>query len=180
KLLPLFKLRLAEMAYAEGRLDEARVHAAAAIAAAPAAGDSIKRGARLIQSLALIRTSRTADAAQAATAVIQEFDHANLKGNAAAARLLTAEALAARSDRSAAARMAIEALGFFQTRQVWESVWRAHGVVARYSPDAKEAEAHREFARTALEELKKSWPANGVELYLRRPEITALYTGLRF
>jgi hypothetical protein len=114
------------------------------------------------------------DGPQSAAVVIQEFERAKPIGSAASARLSTAEALAAGGDRMLALRMAQEALAFFESRRIWEAVWRGHAVAARVSNADEEVEQHRASSRATLDQLRNLWPAGIVESYLSREDIKLL------
>ena len=151
-----------------------------AISAMPATDDQIEPQAKLIESLAEIRTGRRRSGIQSAIQIIQEFDKSKLVGEAAAARLSVAEALAGTSEHSLARQLTLSALGFFEQRGIWESVWRGRVVAVRASNDSAEAEANMASAHSAFAQLKKIWPAGSVESYMQRPDIKLLCSGLSF
>jgi hypothetical protein len=151
-----------------------------AISAAQAAGDATALAATLIAALASLRMSRGHQDVQTAVDIIQKFEQAKLAGNAASARLSTAEALAAAGNNDLARSMALEALEFCDPRGVWESAWRGHTVAARASKDISEVQAHRNAALSAFARLRKLWAAGDVDSYLHRADITQLSGSMRF
>jgi tetratricopeptide (TPR) repeat protein/predicted Ser/Thr protein kinase len=180
QLRSIFNLRQAEIAYADGRFETAKTNARMAISAAHATGDSTALGAALIAALASLRASRSRAAVQAANDIIQRFEQAKLAGNAASARLSTAEALVAAGNHDLARKMALESLDFFERRRIWESLWRGQLVAAQVSNETSEIQAHQNSARSAFAQLRKLWPEEDVDSYLRRPDIKRLSSGMRF
>jgi tetratricopeptide (TPR) repeat protein len=176
--LSLLRLRQAEMAYVEGRFEQAKANAQKAISAVPAPGDQAEMDARLIEALTSIRTGHRAKGIQSALQLVREFEESRLAGNAASARLATAEALAGIGENSRARDLALDALKFFEESNVWESGWRAHLVAARVSETSAEISAHRNSARSALAKMKDLWPANDVDRYLQRTDIQLLSENL--
>lgn len=175
QLAPALKLGQAEIAYSDGRFAEARELARLI---SSAASDEVQLLGQLIDALVAIRTRRGTEGGSSARRIIGAFEQAGLIGHAAAARLATAEAAASAADVELARSMAESALGFFEARRIWESVWRAHAVAARFSQSPKEAETHRASARSALAELRKLWPAPAVDAYLSRPDIKSLSSSI--
>lgn len=178
--LSLLRLRQAEMAYAEGRFEKAKAYAQKAISAVTAAGDQAEPDAKLIEALVSIRTGRQNEGIQSALQLVREFDESKLAGNAASARLAIAEALTGTEESGRARDLALAALKFFNQHNVWESIWRAHLVAARVSEGQTDISAHREFARSALEQMKNLWPATDVNSYLQRADIKSLYSNMSF
>jgi hypothetical protein len=155
-----------------------------ALLEAPGAGEGAELSAKLIEALIVIRThSRTASNDSARNA-IGGFERAKLVFEAASARLEVAQALVATRDHSPATmsftlKTALEALGFFEPRRIWESIWRAHLIAAQAAQVRPDVDAHRAAAGSALTQLKLSWPAGIVDNYLRRPDIRLLTSGLK-
>jgi len=170
--------RRAEMAYADGRLEAARTAARQAVSVAPAHGTETPR-AELLEALVLIRTSRGGRGGDLADKALQSFTQAGRVREAASARLLVAEALLAAGKLEPALSMAREALKFFEPLRIWESVWRGRLVAARASREPAEAEAHAAAARSALGQLRTSWPRESLEGYLGRPDIKQLIKGIQ-
>ena len=90
----LLGLLKAEMAYVQGRFEQAKANARKSIAAMPAAGDPAELNARLIEALVSIRTGTQKEGIQSALQLVREFEEYKLTGDAANARLDIAEALA--------------------------------------------------------------------------------------
>jgi tetratricopeptide (TPR) repeat protein len=178
--LSLLRLRQAEMAYAEGRFEEAKTNARKAISALSATGDLAEQSARLIEALASIRRSHRNENIQTALRLVREFEKTRLAGNAASARLLIAEALVGTGENNLVRSLVLDALKFFERQNVWESVWRAHLVAARVSQGSSEISAHRNSARSALEHLRNLWPSSDVDSYLQRADIELLYESFLF
>jgi len=177
--LAVLRLQQTEIAYSKGRFESAAARARMAISAVPAAGDQWEPQAKLIEALALIRTGRRKQGVETALQLIQRLDGARLTGKAASARLSMAEALDGGQERELARKLVLDALGFFERHEIWESVWRAHVIVARSSDKSSEVEAQNAFARSALDQLRKIWPADSVDGYLSRPDIKQLYSTIR-
>jgi tetratricopeptide (TPR) repeat protein len=178
--LSLLRLRQAEMAYAEGRFETAITNARKAIAAMPASGDQAEIDARLIEALTSIRTGRRNEGIQSALQLAREFEESKLAGIAASARLAIAEALAGIGENRRARDLALDALKFFEPRNVWESVWRAHLMAARASEESADISVHRGSARSALAQMRNLWPSSDVSRYLQRPDIKLLYGDVPF
>jgi tetratricopeptide (TPR) repeat protein len=173
-MLAVLRLRQAEIAYAESRFQQAKANAGMSIAALSKPDDRIGQEAKLIEALVSIRTQRGNEGNQTALAILQDFEKSKLPCSAASASLLIAEALADVNERSRARKLAMESLVFFERHEIWESIWRCYAVAGRTSDEPAEAEAHRAAARSALDQLRKSWPSRDVESYLRRPDIRQL------
>ena len=185
--LLLFDLRMkrAELAYQQGRMQEALAVSRQALSAAPAAGDGSELAAKLMEAVVLIRTGQAARGNEIAQDVIQKLEQANLVLAASSARLTLAEALTGAGNsnsvlRAAACGLAIQALAFFEPRRIWESVWRAHAVAAQAALDSGEVEAHHIAAASALAQLKSSWPPGIVEAYLQRADLKLLSAAMKF
>jgi len=173
----LFDLRMfeAKVYYASGSLDRAR--SAARTAATQSGGADISEArSALLQALADIRASGGRQGFDPAAVALKRFEQARLIGDAAAARLSIAEALAASGQRPAASQMAHEALAFSEPRRIWESVWRGRVIAAQAADTSAEAEAQLSSARSALAEMKNLWSADVVEAYMQRPDIRRLKT----
>jgi serine/threonine protein kinase len=173
QVLSLLHARNAEFAYDEGRWNEVLVTARQGLSL-QSRDDEADRDLSLFQALVLIRTARTAEGADLAANLVRKLEQEKLIGNAASARLAIAEAWIAAGNRSMAVQLAREALDFFESRHVLESVWRAHALTAKASEDSREAETHRVEARMALSQLKMRWPAGSFDGYLKRPAIRQL------
>jgi len=172
---PDFQLLKAEIAYSDGRVDAAEAIAKGVRADS---GDALhSTQASLIEALAQIRLGRGRHSLGTAAAVIEQFDRKGFKLQAASARLAAAEAVLYAGGHGAAPLLPSEALSFFEPRQVWEAVWRAHAVIAQ-SSDPVAAQAHREASRAALNQLRSAWPHALVDVYLTRADIAPLYKGL--
>jgi serine/threonine protein kinase/tetratricopeptide (TPR) repeat protein len=131
----------------------------------------------VLRSAIEIRRSGGARGLEQAQEALKRLDDAKLSGEAAEARLLIAEALAAVGKREAALGMLENAFAFLEPRQVWESLYRGRLIASRASVDQGE---NQRAARLALDGLRKLWPASAVETYLRRPDIQRLGAPLRF
>ena len=163
-------LEEAQSAYDDGRMKDAAALARTARAAAGPGDPGALARADLCESLALIRL-RQGSVPPAAKA-ITDLEQAHFPFEAAAARLATAQALAAIDDPVPARKLALEALTFFEPRNIWESVWRAQALAARASASPAESEAHRSAARAALARLKAAWPMESMESYRHRSDFT--------
>ena len=178
-------MKKAELAYQEGRMQDAMAFSRQALSVSPAAGEGAELGANLMEALVLIRTRQGTRGNKLAQNVIAKLEQANLILAASSARLMLAEALLASGNSSPALRdsargMALQALAFFEPRRILESVWRAHSVVARASQGSGEIESHRIAADSALAQLKTLWPPGSVEGYLQRPDLKLLSTVMKF
>jgi tetratricopeptide (TPR) repeat protein len=180
QFFPLLKLRWAEIAYADGQFEKTETNARMAIAASRSTGNLGAPGAKLIQALVWIRTKGWKEAGPLIARILQELEEAKMIGNAASAKLATAEALISAGDKSIAKKMALEALDFFEPHGVWESVWRVHVVAARASGEPGEIQAHREAARSAFAQLSKLWPDADIKNYLQRPDIKLISNAIHF
>jgi tetratricopeptide (TPR) repeat protein len=131
--------------------------------------------ADLLQGLATLRVSRGTQGLDLIRATIAQMDQAKLRGEAAVARLAAAQALAANAQlpvqKHAAWTLASEAIGFYEPRQVLESLWRGHAVASHTASDANEGSAHRARAAETLNGLRKQWPSATIDSYLARPEV---------
>jgi len=176
----LFMLQKAELAYAGADFKVAKAIARMAISEAYTTREAEEAWAQLIGALASIRTSRGREGIQSAVSVIQGYGQARLAGDAASARLATAEALLAVGNYGLARTMVLQALDFFERRRIWESVWRGRIVAARASSDSAEIRTHLSAARSAFAQLRSLWPAADVDSYLQRTDIKLLSAGMPF
>lgn len=176
----LLGLLKAEMAYVQGRFEQAKANARKSIAAMPAAGDPAELNARLIEALVSIRTGTQKEGIQSALQLVREFEEYKLTGDAANARLDIAEALAGIGEDSLARTLTLDALKFFEQHNVWESAWRAHLVAAQVSEGSADIPAHRDSARSNLAKLRDLWPDNDVAVYLQRTDIKLLCGDMQF
>jgi serine/threonine protein kinase/Tfp pilus assembly protein PilF len=128
---------------------------------------------KLLHALALIRRRRTHEGSEMAAAVVTNYEGAGLAARVACARLSTAESLADIDSRTAL-QFGHDALSFFEPRRIYESMWRLHVVIARAAGNPAEAETHLVSARSALVQLRRTWPGDSVESYLRRADIQAI------
>jgi tetratricopeptide (TPR) repeat protein len=176
----LFDLRIheARMAYGEGRLKDASVLARRVAIDSPS-GEEDTQTARLVEWLVATHAQTGSTEAASGSEIVNWFEKAGLPGEAAAARLDVAQALllavrSAKEAKASAGKLASEALSFYEPRDIWESVWRAHWIAARSAADPAQAEAHRAQARAALGRLRTLWPPGTVEQYLQRPDLRLL------
>jgi serine/threonine protein kinase/Tfp pilus assembly protein PilF len=167
-----FELRLlkAEIAYDEGRFAQADSLAGEGSATGPAGVRAAGVRAELLRGVAAIRLHREDEGLKIAAAAVDEIDKASLLSEAAHARLLVGEALVVAGRAGSAGVYAARALEFFEPRGIMEACWRAH-LVAAPGSGPEESGRHRAAARSALAELKASWPAQDVASYMARPEI---------
>jgi hypothetical protein len=167
----------AEMAYAAGHFGQAL--AAAAETLPMAASDwETEEELKLIQARALIRMGRLPQGTDVAAGVIAEMERSKLAGDAAYARLSTAEALLAAAAPAPAFEWASDSLAFFEPRQIWEAIVRAQLVEAQASRDSVETDKHILSARAAFDQLKRLWPAAALEGYRNRPDFERLTRGI--
>jgi hypothetical protein len=75
-----------------------------------------------------------------------------------------------------ASPLVAEALRFFEPRRVWESIWRCHAVLIRSAKDSTAMDSSRASARSALDRLRKTWPAQDMEGYLKRTDVRRLFS----
>ena len=179
----LFHLRVsrAAIAYQDGRMTDAAVLLREALPGAP---EGAQPTANLLATLVRIRTRPTPADADSTADVLEAIDRSGLLLDGASARLAIAEAMIAGAKpgpaaKRSAARLALEALAFFEPRDILESTWRAHSVVAHASPEPVVAEAHRMAARAALARLSTLWSAANVAGYLERQDMAALAAGIK-
>jgi serine/threonine protein kinase len=170
-LVAAIRAEQAEMAYADQRLDHA-LTLARQLAPGPD-DDDVARRARLIEARVDIRRRQIADGLATARRTIQALEQAALAGEAAAAKLSVAEAFATVGARAEAASMVRDALTYFEPRQVWEAVWRAHVIASRVS-DGAEAASHRAGGASALARLRQAWSVQTVDRYLTRRDVGSL------
>jgi hypothetical protein len=164
----------ARAAYAAGLTADALAIARQALASAPRNDLAAAPKATLIEGLAMIRSGQASAGGDLAGRAIALFEQANLKLEAAFARLTYAEALLAAGNTAAADAMAREALAFFEPRHIWEAIWRVHAVTARAAADATAQTAHRNAARAAWGQMKAIWAAPAINAYLTRSDVKPL------
>ena len=70
--------------------------------------------------------------------------------------------------------MALAALAYFEPRQAWESVWRAHAIAAMVADVPADATTHAAAGRQALAQLQSTWGAEPVRRYMARGDIKRL------
>jgi eukaryotic-like serine/threonine-protein kinase len=167
----------AEMEYADGHFGQALALAGQALPAL-ARDEETEQELRLIRGWVLIRNGRISQGSDLATSVIAAMEKSKLMGDAAYARLSTAEALLAAGAVIPASQWAMDSLAFFEPRQIWEPVVRGHLLAARASRRSAEGNTHILSARVAFEELKKFWPATSLEGYRNRPDFQRLCQGI--
>jgi len=165
------------MAYDDGHWSETS-NLAGEAATPENPSDEAGQDLSLFKTLALIQTNRSR-VTESAVNLVLKFDQQKLAGKAAEARLLIGEALLATGDRSRAQQLLVEAIRFFEPRENFESLWRAHALAARAAADPREAAGHRAQAEAALTQLKMSWPAESMNGYMRRQAIRQLSTEMR-
>jgi hypothetical protein len=180
QLLCELKISRAGMAYQDGRMNDARNLLGDILRDPPAEKQA---AANLLAALVRIRT-RADREEEFTTALLEPIDRDGLPFDGASARLAIAEALAAGNRpsvkaRDAALSLALKALEFLESRNITESVWRAHAVAAWASTEPAKAEVHRADARGALARLSTLWTLAGMTAYLKRPDIAALAARLK-
>ena len=106
------------------------------------------------------------------------MERSKLAGDAAYARLATAEALLGGGSSGPALQSARDSLEFFERRQIWESIVRARLLAAQATNDSAEANKHVLAARAAFDQLKKLWPASALEGYRNSPDFQRLSRGM--
>jgi tetratricopeptide (TPR) repeat protein len=167
----------AEMEYADGHFGQALALAGQTLQAA-LSDEVTEQQLKLITSWVLIRNGRISQGSNVATSVIAGMEKSKLMGDAAYARLSTAEALLAAGAPIPASQWAVDPLAFFEPRRIWEPVVRAHLVAARASRDSAEGNTHIASARAAFGQLKKFWPPATLEGYRNRPDFQRLCQGI--
>jgi tetratricopeptide (TPR) repeat protein len=126
-------------------------------------GDDENSEAGVLTGLAMIRTGSSRDGLAACDRAIRQCEEKSQPYLAAWGRVSLAQALLDNRGAKDAVPAAQEALAFFGPRHNWEAVWRCQKIL-------DEGEA----ARTALGELKRSWPEDVVRPYLERPDLKKL------
>ena len=164
----------AQFEYSLGRFNPCRSRIAEARRANPSAA---AQDLQLLEALIAIRQGQ-AEAGKAVSTVLQAFNTKRMLGRAAAALLSQAEAELAANFPVRAQASAEEARLFFEPRKIWESLWRAHAILSRAASESALGRAHLNSARAALDELRKQWPAQDAESYLKRPDIQRLAQSL--
>jgi tetratricopeptide (TPR) repeat protein len=168
RLASMIHAQRAEVAYADDQLEQAR--ALAGRASQPGADEETMRQITMLHSRLLIRMGRVLEGLTIARAEIEAYERAQLPGLAAWSRLSIAEALDRAGDRPQALTMAQGALEYFQSKRVWEGIWRAHAIAAHAAGDRAEAEGHKTAAAAALAQLRLSWTPQVVDRYLQRTD----------
>ena len=177
--LTQIKILQAELSYATGKFDEV-LAAARPELSKTGQGKNEATPIRLLYALAMIRKGQVKGGVEMALDVIKAFGQLKRSGEAASARLATAETLLLAGQREPASRLAAESLAFFEPARIWESVWRAHLVAGRAAGEPAQAEVHCSSARSALAQMRSSWPTGNVESYLGRPDIKFLMGSCQF
>jgi len=163
----------AEIEYAAGHFAQA-LEIAGEQLPMPAPDEVAARELKLTRALVLMRTGQIAEGSDLAGSIIAEMEKSKLAGDAAYARLSTAEALALSGAQSQALRWALDGLSFFEPRDTWEAIARGHLVAARACSDSTEANKHILAARAAFAQLKKLWPPGDVDGYRKRTDFQQL------
>jgi tetratricopeptide (TPR) repeat protein len=176
-LLYELKAWQAEIAYADGHLAQALQIAEQALSMA-ARDEVSERELKLTEAWVFIRTGHIPEGSGLAGGVLADMEKSKLVGDAAYARLSTAETLIVAGSAATALQWALESLAFFDPRQIWEPIVRGRLVAARASSDSGQANAHLAAARAALAQLQKLWPGTAVEGYRERPDFQQLVQGL--
>jgi tetratricopeptide (TPR) repeat protein len=170
-LLAQVKVARAWMAYDAGRIADAGI---AAKQAAAAANDGTDSALQMMQTVLLIRAGKTAEGAAQEASLLVDLEKAKLAGAAAVARLSIASAWIAAAKPENALPAASDALAFFEPHRIWESILRAHAILASAVPDALGRGPHITAAKSALDELRSAWGDEALALYRRRPDIQKL------
>jgi serine/threonine protein kinase len=173
KLQAALHARKAEMAYDDGHWGEALTQAGQGLSI-DSRGDEADRDLQMFQGLALIRSGHGSEGADLSSNLVRKLEQEKLVGSAAAARLAIAEAWVAVGVRRMALGLLGDALNFFESHQVFESLWRAHALTGTASEDPQLAETHRNKATMVLSQLKARWSAENFAGYMRRPSIRQL------
>jgi tetratricopeptide (TPR) repeat protein len=168
----------AEIAYDDGELSNALISARQGLSI-PDRDEDTDRDLSLFEALSLIRT-RQKEGGELVRNLIQKLDRAKLIGPAAAARLAAAGAWMSIGDRNAVMEFGIQALNFFEPRQVVESTWRVHALLAQATTDPQQSVTHRTKAGMALADLKTQWGSSSIDEYLQRSSIKRQSETLHF
>jgi tetratricopeptide (TPR) repeat protein len=163
----------AEWFYADGDFEKALAEARHGLTT-PGREEEAEARLSLIEAAIYLRTGRIGEGNELTRRTIARLDQFKLQGSAADGRLLVAEALVLAHQPADGSRLALEALRFYQPRSIWESMWRCSAIIAKAKQDSAEGIAQRASARTALEQLKRKWPAASVVSYQRREDIRRL------
>jgi tetratricopeptide (TPR) repeat protein len=155
----------AELAYYQGRWDHALQQAREAAAAHGGVDDDLE--AEMLAGLSAIQLGEIQRGLAECESAIRGGKQKARIYSAAAGKLGLASALCAKGDLKRGAKLAQEALGFFEQHRVWEAIWRCHRIIAGRATSGE----HLEGARTALAELKRTWPEDMVRSYLARPDL---------
>jgi tetratricopeptide (TPR) repeat protein len=167
----------AEMAYADGHFGQA-LAATGPVHALAASDWETEQEWKLIRAWTFIRTGQIPQGTDLARSVIAEMERSKSAGDAAYARLATAEALLGGGSSGPALQWARDSLEFFEQRHIWESLVRAQLVAAQATNDSAEANRHVVSARAAFDQLKKIWPASALASYRYRPDFQRLIRGI--
>ena len=179
RLLASIEVLRGEIAYADGRLDEARHWARLSRSKGPRGAESTLRQATVLESLVLLRTGRTRAGLTAIDEVLHKLEMTKLIGDAARVRLAVADALMMGGDRPQANQLAAAALNYFEPKKIWESSWRARMIAGRTTDLRSDAEAHERAGLVALSHLRTVWPSRTVDHYMERSDIRRLSSDLR-
>ena len=164
----------AEIAYAEDRLNDARLTSKAAVD-----DDEVQRRMTVLRARVLIRTGRTKEGTALALESIAALERMKRPGEAASVRLAVAEALLRTGDTAAAMAMAGNAATHFASKGAWESALRGELIAAAAAPPG-DREARTAAARHAFGQLKGQWNATVLAGYWGRPDITRLAQRAQF
>jgi tetratricopeptide (TPR) repeat protein/tRNA A-37 threonylcarbamoyl transferase component Bud32 len=140
----------------------------------PARDEATARELKLTRALVLMRMGQIPQGSDLASSIIAEMEKSKLAGDAAYARLSTAEALALSGEQAQALRWALDGLSFFEPRDIWEAIVRGHLVAARACRDPLEANKHILAARAAFTLLKTLWPPGYLDGYRKRLDFQQL------
>jgi hypothetical protein len=168
--------RQAEIAYDDNRLNDVLALADQGLATKPS-DEEAAHDLSLLKALAEIRLGK--ESTPVAPTLLRKLDEEKLVANAAMARLALAEAWMLTRQNRKALQLVVEVLGFFESRGIFESAWRAHAYLAKVSENPRQSEEHRLKAGTALARLKEQWPAGSIDQYLQRSRIKTLVAGLQ-
>jgi len=97
----------------------------------------------------------------------------------AAIQMERAELAYASHRRREALRRALAALTYFEPRQAWDQVWRAHAIAAMTTDVSLAVHTHAAAARAALEQLQANWPVSSVTRYDDRSDVKPFSSALR-
>jgi tetratricopeptide (TPR) repeat protein len=169
----------AEMAYEDGRFGQAQVVAGQALSM-ETRDELTEQELKLITGRVLIRKGRISQGLGLVESVIAGMEKWKLTGDAAYARLSTADALLAAGAPLPALQWATDSLVFFEPRQIWEPLMWGRLVAARASWDSADRKTHVLAASAAFTQLKKLWPPSALEGYRNRRDFQRLGQGVIF